>query len=237
MDGTMNKDVKIGLAIGLLALIALFCLFVFKKSPPPTETVPPGSEQEVALPAEEPLPAAADLLPGDGLRVDSDNRAVATLGGRSEEPVVDIAPGHIRVGEGEELIGLPRAVNPETTRLMGTDPPEIDRPRVEEPPAPVTVVTTRTYRVQNNDSFTGISRKEYGDSRYWRKIMEANGMTDPLSLRAGQEIIIPGLTDPDRTGAGATTHTETETLGADVRRHQVVQGDTHGRNSPGGEKI
>ncbi|HEX5336480.1 MAG TPA: LysM peptidoglycan-binding domain-containing protein [Propionicimonas sp.] len=50
---------------------------------------------------------------------------------------------------------------------------------------------TKACVVRENDSITAISYREYTDDRRWRGIAEANGITDPLALRAGQILRIP----------------------------------------------
>jgi hypothetical protein len=40
-----------------------------------------------------------------------------------------------------------------------------------------------------------ISYVAYGDSRYWWKIMEANNIFDVMDLKAGLNILIPGLSN------------------------------------------
>jgi len=54
-----------------------------------------------------------------------------------------------------------------------------------EPPLPV------TYTVQKGDTAGEISQKIYGTSRLWQKLLQANGIDDPLKLRAGQVLKVP----------------------------------------------
>lgn len=50
---------------------------------------------------------------------------------------------------------------------------------------------TRTYTVKAGDTLRGIAQKFYGDSSLDDLIAQANNITDPSSLRAGQELTIP----------------------------------------------
>lgn len=61
-------------------------------------------------------------------------------------------------------------------------------------PAPETTATPsgeRTYIVQSGDSPAKISQRVYGSSTKYRKIMEANGLTEASRLRIGQKLVIP----------------------------------------------
>lgn len=49
----------------------------------------------------------------------------------------------------------------------------------------------RVHRVQPGETLDRISAKYYGDSTRWRTIAAANGVVDPLSLRAGSLLSIP----------------------------------------------
>jgi len=49
----------------------------------------------------------------------------------------------------------------------------------------------KTRRVHSHQRLDQIAYEEYGDSRYWRLLAEANGMDDPFSLSDGQLLVIP----------------------------------------------
>ncbi|WP_298269413.1 LysM peptidoglycan-binding domain-containing protein [Geobacter sp.] len=48
--------------------------------------------------------------------------------------------------------------------------------------------------VASGDTLQSLAAQEYGDSRLWRAIAEANGIDSPLGLTPGQGLIIPTLT-------------------------------------------
>jgi hypothetical protein len=48
--------------------------------------------------------------------------------------------------------------------------------------------------VKGGDTLSSIAATEYGDPGQWRPIARANGITDPLALRPGQQLIVPALT-------------------------------------------
>jgi hypothetical protein len=50
----------------------------------------------------------------------------------------------------------------------------------------------RVHRVQPGETLDRISAKYYGDSTRWRQIAQANAVFDPLALRPGALLSIPG---------------------------------------------
>jgi hypothetical protein len=50
----------------------------------------------------------------------------------------------------------------------------------------------RSHVVREGDSLPSIAFAQLGDPTLWREIAEANGIDDPLRLRAGQTLTIPG---------------------------------------------
>jgi nucleoid-associated protein YgaU len=53
----------------------------------------------------------------------------------------------------------------------------------------------RVHRVQPGETLDRISAKYYGDSTRWRQIAGANAIADPLALRPGSLLSIPGGTE------------------------------------------
>ncbi len=51
----------------------------------------------------------------------------------------------------------------------------------------------RTRVVQQRETLDLIAAEEYGESRHWRHIAEANGIDNPLRLRPGTRLAIPPL--------------------------------------------
>ena len=52
----------------------------------------------------------------------------------------------------------------------------------------------KSWIVKRGETLNAIAAAEYGDPGRWRPIARANGITDPLSLRPGQRLILPALT-------------------------------------------
>ena len=49
----------------------------------------------------------------------------------------------------------------------------------------------KTRRINSSQRLDQIAHEEYGDSRYWRLLAEANGLDDPFQLVDGQLLVIP----------------------------------------------
>ena len=79
----------------------------------------------------------------------------------------------------EELEGLKNAQAEEAVQ---------EEEKAEEEEAASNV---NTYTVVAGDTFGAISTKVYGNFSGYKKIMEANGITDEGSLQIGQQLIIP----------------------------------------------
>ena len=62
----------------------------------------------------------------------------------------------------------------------------------ENPTASVDRRKTRS--VKGGETLNTIAAEAYGDPGQWRPIARANGITNPLSLRPGQRLIVPPLT-------------------------------------------
>jgi nucleoid-associated protein YgaU len=52
-----------------------------------------------------------------------------------------------------------------------------------------------SHTVRDGDSLQSIAFAAYGDATKWRTIAEANGIDDPLRLRRGTVLSIPGTAD------------------------------------------
>jgi LysM repeat protein len=57
---------------------------------------------------------------------------------------------------------------------------------------------SKVYIVKQGDTLSGVAAKFYEDASKWRPIALTNGIVDPLSITAGQQIYVPPLpyTDP-----------------------------------------
>ncbi len=137
-------------------------------------------------------PAASSARPPSGrlgrvIRV-REGETLRTLAARelgSEELWEELAvyngiddPRKLRIGQKlviPEGVALPA---PAAGRKSAAVPPAV-------PPLPA------VYTVQKGDTAGEISQKIYGTSRLWQKLLQANGIDDPLKLRAGQVLKVP----------------------------------------------
>jgi len=55
----------------------------------------------------------------------------------------------------------------------------------------ITVGTGASYVVKSGDNLSKISKQFYGQANYYSKIAQANGISNPDQIRAGQELKIP----------------------------------------------
>jgi len=229
MDGKMNKDVKIGLSIGLLALIAIFCLVVLPtgRAPEDKTTTEPSNPDETVQ-TETGTPQDVAQLPVDPQPSGSEDHAVASFSGHEE------ATDNTLTADGFERVpdtGSDRVVDPGMRRLengMGVVPSD----GVRTGSSRAVFSTQRSYVVKTGDNLMSISKSQYGSTRYYKKIMEANGITDERRIQVGKELIIPDLgTTPataERTSSTttATTTTVSTPVAADQTIHVVAQGET-----------
>ncbi len=97
-----------------------------------------------------------------------------------EEPSLESAPEVAE--ETTEVTAAPQA---EETVV------EIEEEKEEEPaPAPK---AAKTYVVQSGDTLGKISSKLFGTTTKWKKIAEANGITNPKHLKVGMTLKVPEL--------------------------------------------
>ncbi|MFW5845933.1 MAG: LysM peptidoglycan-binding domain-containing protein [Planctomycetota bacterium] len=82
----------------------------------------------------------------------------------------------------------------------------------------------RLHVVGKGEVLGAISQRYYGTARRWRDIAEANDISDPADLKAGQKLIIPGADDaPAPRREPARTSRERDGTG---RTYTIQAGDT-----------
>ncbi len=168
--------------------------------------------------------------------------------------------------QGEELAnglnGLPAAAKPTTVPTEPTqaqiDEAELRRQleiaaKAQAAPKPDAPAAERWHIVVANDSLFAISKKYYGDGKYWKKLADANKgrMADNNTLRTGVRLLIPDAatigiagatpkvdpaklaTKPSDTKPSATKPTTPETKPTTTagRVYEVKKGDTLGEIS------
>ena len=201
----MDKDVKIGLAIGLLLLVALFVWFAVRS----------GDEEE---PTGEPV-ATGDKDPGDGPAARTTStpttpkgdpaaayHAMRNSGDEDDETEVEIKGIDPGPGVPEEVTIIPPPLETDVTP-EGTDftPPGMTTdttPRVADTTPTIdlgpstSVPPTRPARhvVKPGETLSAIAQQVYGAEKHWPLIAKANNITDPASqVHADMVLKIPPL--------------------------------------------
>lgn len=93
--------------------------------------------------------------------------------------VAPIKPVDTLTPRGDEVIEVPTGSEFDTPADPADD--------VVTPPPPL----EKTYVVQRKDTLWGIALKFYGDGKQWKRIAQANGITDPSKLPVGKVLKIP----------------------------------------------
>lgn len=221
----MNRDVKIGLAIGLLLLVGLFVWFAWRQSTRPAvdgiaQSGAPGPDKTSSGPGS-PDAGAGQYLPGDC-------NTVATGTG------ADTA--RVTMGTPTDTARAKSDLTPEGMRYRETvnNIPPTGGPAVVTPPTPLTPPANSfagaptSYVVKPGDTLSIISRKVYGSARFWQKIAEANNIADARTVRDGQTLKIPALSDSERgrVSGAAVASTGMVAPAGNGQSHKVVSGDT-----------
>ena len=204
----MQRDVKIGIVIGVL-LIALIGIFWWARNDAPPQT-PPRQDERIG--AE--LPPPQEPIAPAGLNDDSPYLPEST-------PVA-AAPS-----SGTTSPAAPPAGNPSAT-LHGTAAPPPEAPR---PTPPLTTVdpappAARYHTVAKGETLSAIAKTYYGTTTKWRMIRDANRdkIPDPNRLKVGVKIVIPNVAAAPPTRLVPVNIGTTGT--ATVRKHKVAAGET-----------
>jgi nucleoid-associated protein YgaU len=216
----MQRDVKIGIAIGVL-LVALIAIFWWMKS-----------TNEATLPPQRPAVSSDMELPGPV-------EPVAPVGGTALPSVTEPSGPEVSIS-GPAVDGSSSApagpTRPVTSTGTVSVPDATGAPLVPVPVEPVRppAPAQKTHTVAAGDTLSGLSEKYYGSERYWQKIYEANNskLASPDALKVGMTLTIPeieGTTAPISSGASAAkerTHTVAakETLSGISKKYYGSEG-------------
>ncbi len=204
----MQRDVKIGLVIGLALFIVIVIYFASKgedSTPGPEANQPTDT---LAAPGEKiGMPGIRTSLPAKSLIVDPAAPLPAPtrplIDPRTTTPAL-VGPAAPSPRTGPMVTRTPTTLpvvrGPSGTPLIGgrSTPPSRITPRT-----PLAPSTSSIYVVQSDDitGFSGIAEKKYGHSKYYYLIEKANQGIDSRRLRPGQKINIPPM--PRQTPAGS----------------------------------
>ncbi len=227
----MNRDVKIGLAIGLLLLVGLFVWFAVKASRNNKSTETPVATNTGADTTTTGADKTGDVpgVGGDYFAGDCGTTGTYNLG----KPGDTTKPGDVTPDGMGYLDGLKK---PGVTAKPGDTTGPVAKPTTKPTTKPDTGTASNppaTYVVKDGDTLSTISRKVYGSARYWEKIADANNLGDGKGIRKGQTLKIPALAGDERAHVTAHHVTPAPAPTAEVSlpadgfiRHKVAKGDT-----------
>ena len=166
----MQRDVKIGIAIGVL-LIALVAIFMWSRRDVPPPLMQPGYQA-----GRTPLPPAVEPVAPLGL--DADSHLLGSRGISASEVPMPAPPGAIR-GTGEASFEPPRGETSSVGTLPATTAPQ-------------------KHTVAANESLSKIAARYYGASTKANidRIHTANRSVigpDPNKLKPGMKLLIPNV--------------------------------------------
>ena len=204
----MQKDVKIGIAIGVL-IIALVAIFWWARNQEEPSGVGPA-DSDVLAEADLPEPSTPTQAPS------------APSGGETAIPWLDQADE-----------GFSPTVNadggPDAAPSTGTG---VETASSEEPAARP---EPRTHVVRQGDTMISLARRYYDDPDKWTLIRDANRDTvpNPDNLNVGVRLVIPRLGEEGGGGATATEESDVrrytvkagDTLGGIARKFYGSESD------------
>jgi len=95
------------------------------------------------------------------------------------------------------------------------------------------ITSERFHTIRNGDTLSSISKKYFGDSNEWRKIIAENPGLNPRVLSIGKKIVIPGSSSrgaiEGHGSGGAARRADSSSPEADkktTRYHKVRKGET-----------
>lgn len=203
----MQRDVKIGIVIGvlLIALVAIFWMARDQEDPPAAARNNDAETETELGPSEHPAPphAGADspfFGTGTGPVVDAttdagDRTTPTSLGDAAPPPDSTTQPGDAGTG------------------------PVLPTVAIEAKP--------KIHTVKAGDTLASIAKLYYGSESKWKIIQEANKekVPDETKLRIGVKLTIPPLKDQKSGTLPATVSTSDQSAGTTAKRTHTVAAD------------
>jgi len=208
----MQRDVKIGIAIGVL-LIALVAIFMFTRHNASQTLMPAGSGD-----ARAPLAPAVEPVAPVGLNAEDDLLGTPTVSA-SEVPM-PAAPG-----ADSGTAGLPGGI----PTSIGTTSPQEETPTGTSEPAPVAGAAAKQHIVAAGESLSKIAARYYGTGgkenvdRIYNANKSAIG-SDPNKLKVGMKLVIPNVSTS--TTLVPVTIRTSSTQPATEKTHTVAAGES-----------
>jgi len=185
----MQKDVKVGLVVGLVFVTALI-VFLARQS---ASDRSPGVKEDQ----------------GADLSKEWEDRRLELTTAFKKQPEPEPLPG---TPTEPTVEGGPLLRPDELDAQPPVTPPA--RPRPASPPVaapaspPVAPQAPRTYVVKKGDTLSSIAREQYGDVAKRRLIQKANNLSDPNRIFVGQKLLLPPAekSTPAPAAAGGRTY-------------------------------
>jgi len=240
----MGNDLKYGLVLGAVVLLIFVGYYAIRSRSVRDETKAPV----VAKAAEAPREVNIFETPGAERAPASTNTAgggpeVTMVIGQAADTTATTAPGGAvavaPVAPGAPVVSAP-TWQPSVLRsaetgssarpaagpgVLGPGSTSVSPPRaLDVVPAPPTA-KTETYKIQKGDTLGLISKKYYGTTDKWQKILDANKSKNlnPNNLVVGTEITIP---DAGAQAASVGERAAAPAAASGGKTYTVVQGDT-----------
>ncbi len=215
----MDTKARVALFVGGLVVVGLVA-WVLMPAPKPASNGPAadGSTEVAAAPATQPIAltdpfAAPATQPAAAPSVVSLGGPVPAVG-----PVATAPTAATPAAEPNDAWARALDGNSSTASMTGGT----------NIPAVASTGFPRTYKIQSGETFSSISEKAYGNSRYALRIAAANPNVDARRLKVGQEITLPDLNGTAATAAPATptlaTAAPTNT-GDHAKTYKIQSGD------------
>jgi len=244
----MRTDVKIGVAVGLVIIVAVWVYFTIpdktgEQPPPPSPKEMPATdidemlrmedEEDTSVAGEGPggvdaardegtAPAGGVRDIGTGVSPAPDGSLIASVG---EGVITRISPRdsdvYVATAFGDEMdAGMPRRISPVPGRDIGTGQG-----------ARISAIGGKTHVIRSGESLWVIAEKEYGpgSGRHWPKIQAANPGLNPDNLPVGKLIRIPVLTPATKAPPTGRPLGAADLAAASVgggKTYVVVKGDS-----------
>jgi len=219
----MGNDLKYGLVLGAVVLLIFVGYMAFRHGPKEE----PKQVADVNRPAETPPDTDIFAPPSDTFAPTPNATIIIGPSQTTADTVVAVAPPRTPGGQPDATRVTPGDTRTYQTGQDQVTPPPFREGIVVQPPAVETPPKQQTYKIAKGDTLGAISKKFYGTSDKWQKIVDANKdkNLNPNNLVVGTEIVIPEVEKkPSAPAVTRETGGTTETAGG--KTHTVVKGDT-----------
>lgn len=242
---TLRKDVRLGLMIGgiLLAVVGVYLMLSMvgsnpqtaeaggidiAKGPPAVETKPVATNKKPETTKQvEPKDPVASSSNEDLWSIAFSQGEVKSTATRTENPLNKTTDPKVKQ---EAIDSINRAVenknDPNDAVAPKSNPNDStsntnETKTNESKPAG----ESKTYVIQPGDTFSSIALEHYGDSRFYKLILDANPKIDPNRMKVGMTITIPPMSNSTQVDRDDTTDVAADTLDPS-RQYRVQVGDS-----------